>query len=191
MREPEAAADDLHDPVLDGRTDAMVNRGWSDRRSDCIQRRCRQGRDDFESFDGSRRESLEAVLDEFLKAVRDGEAFACRNFTSTAKERQSDLLGEEGIASRHLVEAEERGPREALTHLVPEHPFDGVLRQRSDVDGVSAILGEGRHDAQGVVIGAGASSGRHQTDLLVLQAPHDELEHPDRRGVHPLDVIDG
>ena len=89
------------------------------------------------------------------------------------------------------MEAEERGSGEPLPDLGPEHPFEGVLRQRSDVDGVHAILGEGRHDAQGVVIGTGASSGRHQTDLLVLQAPHDELEHPDRREVHPLDVIDG
>ena len=89
------------------------------------------------------------------------------------------------------MEAEERGTWEPLTDLVPEHPFEGVLRQRSDVDGVHAILGEGRHDAQGVVIGTGASSGRHQANLLVLQAPHDELEHPDRGEVHPLDVIDG
>ena len=89
------------------------------------------------------------------------------------------------------MEAEERGSGEPFPHLGPEHPFEGVLRQRSDVDGVHAILGEGRHDAQGVVIGTGASSGRHQPNLLVLQAPHDELEHPDRGEVHPLDVIDG
>ena len=55
----------------------------------------------------------------------------------------------------------------------------------------SAILGERRHDAQGVVIGTGASSGGHQPNPLVLQAPHDELEHPSRGEVHPLDVIDG
>jgi hypothetical protein len=169
----------------------MVNRRWSDRRSDCIQRRCRQGRDDFESFDGSRRESLEAVLDEFLKAVRDGEAFACRNFTSTAKERQSDLLGEEGIASRHLVEAEERGPWEPLTHLVPENPFDGVEGERPDANGMHAIPGKGRDDTKLIVISIGASHGQHEANRLVLQASHDELEHPDRGEVHPLDVIDG
>ena len=190
--EPEAVADDLHDVVVDRRTQTIVDPARrSDRRSDHIQRRCRQSRDDLERFDGLAREPLEAVLDEFLEAVRDREPFAGRHVTSTAKERQSDLLSEEGIASRHLVEAEERGSGEPFPHLGPEHPFEGVLRQRSDVDGVHAILGEGRHDAQGVVIGTGASSGRHQTNLLVLQAPHDELEHPDRREVHPLDVIDG
>ena len=192
VREPEPVADDLHDVVLDRRTQTIVDPARrSDRRSDHIERRSRQGRDDLQGFDGPRREPLEAILDELLKAVRDREPFAGRHVTSTAKERQSDLLGEEGIASRHLVEAEERGSGEPFPHLGPEHPFEGVLRQRSDVDGVHAILGEGRHDAQGVVIGTGASSGRHQPNLLVLQAPHDELEHPDRREVHPLDVIDG
>ena len=95
----------------------------------------------------SRGKPLEAVLDELLKAVGDREPFAGRHVTPTAKERQSDLLGEEGIASRHLVETKERGSRESLTHLGPEHPFECVHRQRSDVDVVHAILGEGRLDA--------------------------------------------
>ena len=173
------------------RTQATVDLGRIGRGSDRIERWCRQGRDDLERFEGLGGKPLEAVLDELLKAVRDREPFAGRHVTSTAKERQSDLLSEEGIASRHLVEAQERGSGEPFPNLGPEHPFEGVQRQRSDVDGVHAILGEGRHDAQGVVIGTGASSGRHQPNLLVLQAPHDELEHPDRREVHPLDVIDG
>jgi hypothetical protein len=122
--------------------------------------------------------------------LRDRGPFAGRHLTSTTQERQSDLLGEEGIAARHLMEAEERGSREILTHLVEEHPFDGVRGQRSDVDGVLAILGEDRHDAQGIVVGFGAPNGSHQADRLVLQAPHDELEHPDRGEIHPLDVID-
>jgi hypothetical protein len=189
--EPEPVADDLYDAVLGGRTQSIVDRRGSDRLSDRLQRRCRQGRHDLEGFDGPRRKPLETVLDEVLEALRDREPFAGRHVTSTAKERQSDLLCEEGIASRHLVEAEERGSGEPFPHLGPKHSFEGVLRQRFDVDGVHAILGQGRHDTQGVVIGTGASSGSHQTNLLVFQASHDELEHPDRREVHPLDVIDG
>ena len=53
--EPEAAADDLDDAVLDGRTQANVLPGGSDHRGDRVQRRCRQGRDDLEGFDGLRR----------------------------------------------------------------------------------------------------------------------------------------
>jgi hypothetical protein len=148
MREPEAAADDLRDFVVDRRTQTIVDpTRRSDRRSDHIERRSRQGRDDLQGFDGPRREPPEAILDERLKAVRDREAFAGRHVTSTAKERQSDLPSEEGIASRHLVKAQERRSGEPFPNLGPEHPFEGVLRQRSDVDGVHAILGEGRHGA--------------------------------------------
>jgi len=82
-----------------------------------------------------------------LKAVRDREPFAGRHVTSTAKERQSDLPSEERIASRHLVETQERRSGEPFTNLGPKHPFERVVRQRSDVDGISAILGERRHDA--------------------------------------------
>ena len=172
------------------RIQATVDLGRIGRGGDRIQRRRRQGRDDLQRFDGPRGEPLEAILDELLQAIGDREPFSGRHVTSAAKERQSDLLREEGIAPRHLVEAQERGPVEPLPDLVPEHPFEGVQRQRSHVDGVHAILGEDRRDAQGIVIRIGASSGRHQADRLVLQAPNDELEHPDRREVHPLDVID-
>ena len=81
-----------------------------------------------------------------------GGPFPGRHVASSAKERQPDLLGVEGVATRHLVEAEERGPREPVTHLVPEHPFDGVEGQRPDVNPIHAILGEGRDDAQGIVV---------------------------------------
>jgi hypothetical protein len=145
--EPKAVADDLDDAVLDGRIQATVDLGRIGRGSDRIQRRCRQGRDHLEGLDGPRRESPEAILDELLKAVRDREPFAGRHVTSTAKERQSDLPSEERVASRYLVEAQERRSGEPFPDLGPKHPFEGVLRQRSDVDGFSAILGERRHNA--------------------------------------------
>ena len=116
MGEP-AVADDLHDAVLDRRTKATVDLGRIGRGSDRIERRCRQGRDDLERFEGLGRKPLEAVLDELLKAVRDRRSFAGRHVTSTAKERESDLLCEEGIASRHLVEVQERGPGEPFPTL--------------------------------------------------------------------------
>ena len=183
--------DDLHHAVLDGRTKSTVDRGRIGRGRDRVERRRRQGRDHLERFDGLGGEPLEAVLDEFLKPFRDRGPFAGRHLTPTTQERASDLLGEEGIAARRLVDAEERGSREAFTHLVAEHPFDRVDGERPDVDAMHVTLGERPGDAQGVFVGVGASNGCHQADRLVLEAARDELEHPDRGQVHPLDVVDG
>ena len=65
--------------------------------------------------------------------------FAGRHLTSTTQERASDLLGEEGISSRGLVETKEHGPLEPLGHRVEEHPFDRLGGKRPDVDPVHAI----------------------------------------------------
>lgn len=180
--EPEAAADDLHDLVVYRGSQEIVDAvRSSDRLGDHVERRSRQGRDDLQGFDGPCGKPPEAILDELLEAVGYGEPFVGRHVLSPAKERQPDLPCEEWIATRHLVQIPERGSRESFSDPGAEHPFEGVLRQRSDVDGVHAIAGEGRHHAQGVVVGTGAAGGRHQADPLVLQASHDELEHPDGR----------
>ena len=120
--EPWPVAGDFHHTVLDGRTKSTVDRGRSGRPSDRVERRRRQGRDDLEGLDGLGWEPFEAVLDEFLKPFRDRGPFAGRHLAPTTQERAPDLLGEERIAARHLVEAEERGSREALTDLDAEHP---------------------------------------------------------------------
>ena len=54
-----------------------------------------------------------------------------------------------------------------------------------------AILGNGSGDAEGIFSAVGASSRGEQTDRVALEAAYDELEHADRRKVHPLDVVDG
>ena len=94
-------------------------------------------------------EPLEAVLDEFLKPFRDRGPFAGRHLTPTTQQRASDLLGEEGIAARRLVDAEDGGSRDALTHLVAEHPFDRVDGERPDVDAMHVTIGKRPGDAQG------------------------------------------
>ena len=142
MGEPDAVADDLDDAALERRIQAAVDLGRIGRGSDRIQRRSRQRRDDLERFERLSGKSFEAVLHQFLEPLRDRGPFAGRHLASTTQERASDLLGEEGIAARHLVEAEERGSREPLTHLVAKHPFDRVDGERSDVDAMHAILGE-------------------------------------------------
>ena len=126
----------------------------------------------------------EAILDELLEAVRDREPFAGRHVTSTAKERAVRSPGRR----RDCLPTSRGGSgawsgRTPSPDLVPEHPFQGVQRQRSDVDGVHAILGEGRRRRPGVVIGTGASSGRHQPTCSSFRPPHDELEHSGPRGV--------
>ena len=89
------------------------------------------------------------------------------------------------------MKAEERRSREVLTHRVTEHPIDRVDGERPDVDAMHAILEERPGDAQGIFVGAGASSRRHQADRLLLEAARDELQDPERGEIHPLDVVDG
>ena len=127
--EPDAVADDLDDAALERRIQTAVDLGRIGRGGDRIQRRSRQRRDDLERFERLSGQSFEAVLDEFLEPLRDRGPFAGRHLTSTTQQRASDLLGEEGIASRGLVETEERGPLEALSHLVADHPFDRRRRR--------------------------------------------------------------
>jgi 5-methylcytosine-specific restriction endonuclease McrA len=69
--EPKAVADDLDDAVLERRIQATVDLGRIGRGSDRIQRRCRQGRDDLERFEGMGGKPFEAVLDEYLKPLGD------------------------------------------------------------------------------------------------------------------------
>ena len=100
MGEPEAVADDLDDAVLDRRTQATVDLA---RGSVAAAIASSVGADRAETTSSastvSRGKPLEAVLDELLKPLGDRGPFAGRHLTSTAKERASDLLGEEGIAA--------------------------------------------------------------------------------------------
>ena len=54
----------------------------------------------------------EAVFDELLQAVGDRKLLARPHIVPASKQRECDLLGEEGVPARHLVDAQERGPRE-------------------------------------------------------------------------------
>jgi len=131
------------------------------------------------------------VFDELLQAVGDREPLARPNLVPASKQRECDLLGEEGIAARHLVDAQERRPREPLTDRFQDDPLDVVEGQRPDMEVVHALLRERRPDGEGIDVVIGSSNGRHQADRLVPQTPDDELQHASRRQIHPLPVVDG
>jgi hypothetical protein len=133
----------------------------------------------------------EAVFDEFLKAVGDREPLRWPHVVPTAKQRECDLLSEEGIAPRHLVDAQRAWSGRTLADRVQDDPLDVVHGQRPTWTDVHAFLGN-----------AGATPRdrpRHPIPVRPSATPigssfrrrTTNCKHASRGQIHPLRVVDG
>ena len=72
---------------------------------------------------------------------------------------------------------------------VAQQPVDAIDRERADVDHGHAVVRRSRDGDVDLGVVDRPPAGDH-ADRLIVQTPEDELEHPGRWFVQPLDVVD-
>jgi hypothetical protein len=153
---------------------------------------CRTGRrrHDEEPISGGRRQRGKPCPQQRLQVLRNRQRFARRWPGTLRGEGPSDLKSKERVPFRDPVEPEQDGVCEIPLGPSSQEASHGLLAQRADGHPVKARRRSCLNQTERVA--AGTDAERHQDpDRRILQTTDHERQHPGRRCIQPLDIVDG
>ena len=183
VREAENAVLDVEDVCLEGRPKhfrlvaGLAKKGES--------RLC-QGRRRGERVEGSLRQHDQPVAHELAELLRDRQRLTGRRRCPASRERATQLQRVEGIAARHVVEPAQGGPGEGEADPGVEEAVDRAEAERRDLQATRSFP---VHERRRCLLPQ--ALGDQEARRLLPNPPPREAEHGGRRGVEPLNVIDG
>ena len=134
----------------------------------------------------SRAEALDALAQELVERRGERKRVAGRWGTAATLDRACELEREEGIAARRLPQPEQGRPRERRLEPALEELAERADAQPVDVD---------RHEPLGQAPSQPrrrlAACREQNGERLLVEACEDEPESGGRRGVEPLEIVDG